>query len=527
MARPGDSIDRQNAVQSYILHLYSGRMTHRAVLAEADGGPAPALPATWTAAVQAASDPASAAVISVHGVISYGSLLRMSAAAVELLDSLGLPPGVAVPALLDAGPVAYALWIAGACSRRPIAPLAPRSTVPELLACVREDDAPVVLASPANQGVATGLATATGRRAVVVDGLPESARPLDLLGGDPDDVVGVLHTSGTTGLPKRVLLRQRPLAGRTVAYAAALGLTPGSVYASAASFHHAAGISLVAVALGTGVALTPMPSRFSVRGWRALEGLGVTHANVVPAMLDALLDAGALRQGGVLRTLLYGASRIEPELARRTLASLPDVELIQGYGQTEGGPHTLLTGADHRRAVADPTQAPLLLSCGRPAPGVRVRIVGAAEGAGDDGVGLVEVSSPYLFAAGPEGWLGSGDIGRLGEGGYLYLVGRSGDGIVRGGENVYPVEVERVLADHPAVRDAAVVGIPDDRLGHAVGALVVPADPGAPPDPDELRRHVRARLAGYKVPVVWQLVPELPRNPMGKLLRHRLPAMTT
>src|SRR4051794_20473724 len=431
-------------------------MTQRTVVAEVDGGPAPARPATWTAMVQAASDPAAPAVISVDGVVSYGSLLRMSAAAVELLDSLGLPPGAAVPALLDAGPVPYALWVAGACSRHPIAPLAPRSPVPELLACVTGDDAPVVLASPANEAVATALATATGRRAVVVDGLPESIRPLKLLGGDPDDVVGVLHTSGTTGRPKRVLLRQRPLAGRTVAYAAALGLTEGSVYASAASFHHGAGISLAAVALGTGVALTPMPSRFSVEGWRALEGLGVTHANVVPAMLKALLDAGALRPGGALRTLLYGASRIEPELVRRTLAALPGVELLQGYGQTEGGPHTLLTGADHRRAVADPARAHLLLSCGRPAPGVRVRIVEAADGAGADGVGEVQVSSPYLFAAGPDGWLGCGDLGRI-DGGHLYLVGRSGEGFVRGGENVYPVEVERVLVEHPAVRDAAVV----------------------------------------------------------------------
>src|SRR4051794_10975286 len=119
-------------------------MMHRTVLAEVDGGPAPVRPATWTAMVHAAGDPGSAAVIGVDGVISYGSLLRMSAAAAELLDSLGLPAGAAVPALLDAGPVAYSLWLAGACRRCPIAPLAPRSTVPELLACVREDDAPVV-----------------------------------------------------------------------------------------------------------------------------------------------------------------------------------------------------------------------------------------------------------------------------------------------------------------------------------------------------------------------------------------------
>jgi acyl-CoA synthetase (AMP-forming)/AMP-acid ligase II len=464
-------------------------------------------------------DPDSPVVVTADQVVSYGALLRMSATAGRLLSESGVPENAPVPALLDAGALAYALWIGGACSRRPLAPLAPRSTVAELTACLHEDDAPVVLASPANATVAEELAGATGRRAVVVvDRLEESAEPLDLEGRGPTDPVGVLHTSGTTGRPKRVVLRQQPLAARTVAYAAALGLGPESVYASAASFHHGAGISLLAVALGTGAATTPMPSRFSVDAWHALQGLSVTHVNVVPAMLQMLLDADALRAAGSLRTLLYGAARIEPELVRRTLAALPDVELIQGYGQTEGGPHTLLTGADHRRAATDADQAHLLLSCGRPAPGVRVRIVGDAEA-----VGSVEVSSPYLFAARPDGWLATGDLGRLDDDGYLYLVGRTGDGFVRGGENVYPAEIERVLVGHPAVRDAAVVGIPDVRLGQVVGALIVPADPAAPPGPDELRRYVRGFLAGYKVPVTWRLVPELPRGPMGKLLRHRLP----
>jgi len=396
--------------------------------------------------------------------------------------------------------------------------------VAELSRCLLAEDAPVVLADPVNREPAAALAAATGRRMVVVEGLA-AAGQLDHSPAGPDDVAGVLHTSGTTGLPKRVLVRQRPLAARAVAYAQALSLTPRSVYASAASFHHGAGVAMIAVALGTGAAIAPMPSRFTVAGWRALADLGVTHANVVPSMLQMLLDADAL-QVPSLRTLLYGASRIEPGLARATVAALPGVDLVQGYGQTEGGPHTVLSGADHRRAVADPAHASLLASCGRPAPGVRVRITADADADAPDGVGAVEVSSPYLFAAGPDGWLATGDLGRLDSAGYLHLVGRTGDGIVRGGENVYPAEVERVLLTHPAVRDAAVVGVPDARLGQTVGALIVASDPAAPPDVDELRRHVRAQLAGFKVPVVWELVSELPRHPMGKLLRHRLPPLS-
>jgi acyl-CoA synthetase (AMP-forming)/AMP-acid ligase II len=499
-------------------------MTMPLVIAEADGGAAPAAPSTWTAML-ASHDPASPVEIAAGGVVSYRSLLTMSAAADELLTEHRVAAGAPVPALLDAGATAYALWIAGACSRRPLAPLAPRSTVAELAACLRDDDARIVLAGPAHAAVAAELAAATGRRAVVVGRLPKASGQLDLTGGRPADPVGVLHTSGTTGRPKRVVLRQQPLAARTIAYATALGLTSGSVYASAASFHHGAGVALLAVALGSGAATTPLPSRFSVEAWRALEGLGVTHANVVPSMLQKLLDAGALTAGGTLRTLLYGASRIEADLVRRTLAALPDVDLIQGYGQTEGGPHTLLTGEDHRRAAADPRRAHVLLSCGRPAPGVRVRIVADPDEPAGDGVGRVEIASPYLFAARPDGWLSTGDLGRLDDEGYLHLVGRTGDGIVRGGENVYPAEIERVLLGHPAVRDVAVVGIPDERLGQAVGALVVPKDPAAPPDVDDLRRHIRALLAGYKVPVAWRMVPRLPRNPMGKLLRNQLPAV--
>jgi acyl-CoA synthetase (AMP-forming)/AMP-acid ligase II len=495
-------------------------MTPRRILAEAAGGPAPAAGPTWTSMV-AATDPAAPAVVAGQ-ITRYGELLGMAAAAGVLLDELGLPAESVVPALVDAGPTACALWIAGAATRRPLAPLSARSTVAELSRCLLAEDAPIVLADPPNREPAGALAAATGRRLVVVDGLARTGARLDHSLAGPDDVAGVLHTSGTTGVPKRVSVRQRPLAARAAAYAQALSLTPGSVYASAASFHHGAGVAMIAVALATGAALTPMPSRFSVAGWRALADLGVTHANVVPSMLQMLLDADAL-QVGRLRTLLYGASRIEPELARATMAALPGVDLVQGYGQTEGGPHAVLSGADHRRAVADPAHATLLTSCGRPAPGVRIRIVADADAG--DGVGAVEVSSPYLFAPGADGWLATGDLGRLDEAGYLHLVGRTGDGIVRGGENVHPAEVERVLLAHPAVRDAAVVGIPDARLGQAVGALIVALDPAAPPDVDELRRHVRAQLAGFKVPVAWRFVPELPRHPMGKLLRHQLPEL--
>ncbi|MGH9262643.1 MAG: class I adenylate-forming enzyme family protein, partial [Acidimicrobiales bacterium] len=127
-----------------------------------------------------------------------------------------------------------------------------------------------------------------------------------------------------------------------------------------------------------------------------------------------------------------------------------------------------------------------------------------------------------LLLVDDEGWLRTGDLGRLDDEDFLFLVGRRGDRIIRGGENVYPVEVEQVLEQHPGVQEAAVIGVPDRRWGEVVRAVIVPADPALLPDHDELRAHTRARVAGFKVPTEWAFVAALPRSANGKLLRRTL-----
>jgi acyl-CoA synthetase (AMP-forming)/AMP-acid ligase II len=127
-----------------------------------------------------------------------------------------------------------------------------------------------------------------------------------------------------------------------------------------------------------------------------------------------------------------------------------------------------------------------------------------------------------VFLPGPDGWLRTGDVGRFDDEGYLYLRGRLGEMIIRGGENVYPLEVERVLETHPKIGEAAVVGVDDRRWGQTIKAYVVPVDPADPPDPAELAAYCRDRLAAFKVPVDWELRTALPRNAAGKLLRHSL-----
>ena len=187
--------------------------------------------------------------------------------------------------------------------------------------------------------------------------------------------------------------------------------------------------------------------------------------------------------------LQYGASRIDPARSRRMLDALPGVDLAQIYGQTEGSPISVLTTGDHQRALAGDEW--LLASAGRAAPGVTLAI----HDADDAGIGEVWARADHLMKPDADGWLRTGDLGSVDEEGYLTLAGRKGDKIIRGGENVYPAEVEDVLRRHPGVADAAVVGVDDRRLGQLVAAYVVPTAADAPPDPEELRRGTHARCS--------------------------------
>ena len=291
-------------------------------------------------------------------------------------------------------------------------------------------------------------------------------------------------------------------------------LGPGSRYATASPFHHIAGFGNYAVALAAGAALVPVP-RFTVEAWKSVAAAGATHALTVPTVLELLLDAGVLGFD-TLRVLQYGASPIHPDTLRRTLAAIPHVRLVNIFGQTEGSPITCLTSEDHDRIVRDGADH-LLRSVGRAAPGVRLRI----EHPDAAGIGEVVAGAEHIFLADDDGWLRTGDLGCLDAEGYLVLVARKGDKIIRGGENVYPAEVEQVLEQHHSVREAAVVGAPDVHWGEVVRAYVVPAAED-PPDVEELRAHVRSRLAGFKVPTESRVIDELPRNASGKLLRRIL-----
>ncbi len=297
----------------------------------------------------------------------------------------------------------------------------------------------------------------------------------------PLEPAAILHTSGTSGQPKPVPYPQGRLALRTGVNAGLLGLGPGSIYATASPFHHIAGLGMLFVALGSGAALCPLP-RFTADSWAEVIGRGTTHALLVPSMVEQLLDQDRLVRGE-LRCLQYGASRIDPGTLRRLLAALPGLDLVQIYGQTEGSPITALTLDDHRRAADGDDR--LLATAGRAAPGVELTI----HAPDADGIGEVWARGAHLMKTDADGWVRTGDLGSLDAEGYLTLSGRTGEMIIRGGENVYPTQVEDVVRGLPGVADVAVVGIPDQRLGQVVVAFVVASDPDAPPSGRRVARR--------------------------------------
>jgi acyl-CoA synthetase (AMP-forming)/AMP-acid ligase II len=460
----------------------------------------------------AARDPDAGAVVDHDGAWSVAELHRRAAGAADWLDAAGFPAGRPVPALLGTTRDAFALLIAGAATDRPLAPLGPRLTAAEIASCLAGLGADRLVTAQAYREVADRAAALAGCKVQELPALPASDRSL------PRPAAGatafVLHTSGTSGVPKAVWARQDRMAARARVNTELVELGPTTVFTTASPFHHIAGLGLLAVALASESAVACFPE-FSIEAWQGLKALGVTHALVVPTMVEMLLAADAI-DIGTLRLLMYGGAPMHPETLRRTLATLPEVRFLQLFGQTEGSPICFLGPEAHQQAADGRVE--LLRSVGRPAPGVTLQVHEPDEA----GEGEIWARADHFFRTEEDGWLHSGDLGRIDEDGYVYLMGRRGDMIIRGGENVHPLEVEQVIAQHPGVREVAVLGVPDRRLGQTVHAVVVATDPDALPSEDELRAHVRAQLASFKTPSGWSFVDALPRNQQGKLLRRVL-----
>jgi acyl-CoA synthetase (AMP-forming)/AMP-acid ligase II len=349
----------------------------------------------------------------------------------------------------------------------------------------------------------------------------------------PEDCFLVLHTSGTTGWPKGAMLTQRSMTAHTRVVAPAYAMDEATVSIVATPLFHVGGTSWALGSMSTGgrtiIVREPVPG--ALLG--LIESRHVTHAYFAPAVIQALLADPAQARSALrsLEVLAYGGSPLPPPLLERTLTVLP-AALYSVYGMTETSGVLCKLGPDEHR---DQRRAYLRASAGRPLPGNQVRVVDPGTGTdvpsgevGEFWVRSQQVMAGYwnmpeatAEAITPGGWLRTGDAGRIDEAGYLYIEDRVKDMIITGGGHVYPAEVERVLSQHPDVADVAVIGVPDDKGSETVKAVVVPAE-GAAPEEAALIAFTRGRLAHYKSPTSVSIVPALPRNPTGKVLKRQL-----
>ncbi|MCE3551183.1 AMP-binding protein [Pseudonocardia sp. RS11V-5] len=346
----------------------------------------------------------------------------------------------------------------------------------------------------------------------------------------PGDPAQIQYTSGTTGFPKGALLHHRGVLNASRLVARGAGATDGAVWVNAMPMFHIGGGALTEIGtFSFGGTYVLMPAFDAGSLLELIETYRGTITLLVPTMLTAVLAHPDLptRDVSSLQTVMSGASFVPAELVIRTKETL-GCRFTIVFGQTEL--HGVIT-----QTALDDSPEDQSRTIGRPLPLVDVRIVAP----GTDEVvpigtrgeicargyqtmlGYFEQpdDTALVFS---DGWLRTGDLGTMDGRGYLTITGRLKDMIIRGGENIYPREVEDTLTAHPGVAEAAVVGVPDAEWGEQVGAVIVPVDHTTPPDPADLRAHCRARLAGFKAPSHWFIVDSLPTTPTGKVQKFVL-----
>ena len=345
----------------------------------------------------------------------------------------------------------------------------------------------------------------------------------------PDDAAQIQYTSGTTGSPKGALLHHRGLTNNARCSAELIGLAPCEVYAHAMPFFHTAGCGLATLGvLQRHATHAFLPAFEPGRLLELLEQEHATHMLGVPTMLIAMLEHPDLGRHNLsaLRVVASGGASVAPELVR-AIESRLGVNFAVVYGQTESSP--LITQTRLEDAPDDRAN-----TIGRPLPQIEVKIIdpGSSDIVAVGNVGELctrgyHVMRAYfdkpdatVAAIDSEGWLHTGDLATMDSRGYCRIVGRLKDMVIRGGENLFPAEIEAALIEHAAVTYAAVIGVPDRMMGEELAAFIRIA--GNAPRVDELRAHVRARLAGPKAPRYWVFLDEFPLTGSGKVQKFVL-----
>jgi O-succinylbenzoic acid--CoA ligase len=461
--------------------------------------------ATWSASDRlralAAAEPGAPAVIGPGAVLTWTALDGVADAAAARLVAAGRVGSGAVVAV-ETADVPWAIGaIVGVLRAGAVAaPLPARLTAAERGRAL-DVLAPALVLAPSDPAP-----SGPGVRAIP----PGAAATFD-----PEDAAVVVLTSGTSGRPKGVVLSHRAMAASVAAWMAVL--PPACGWLLAVGLAHVAGLGIAWRALEAGVPIRWVDPADGAAILTALTAdPRLSHVSLVPSQLERVLEAaGGAPAPARVRAVLLGGGPIPPDLVRRAVAV--GWPIVTTYGLSEAG-----------SGVSASTIADRDGTSGAALPGVRLEIADPDV----DGVGEIVVTTParcscYLGEprVGPDVPLRTGDLGRLDAHGRLTVVDRRTDRIVRGGENIDPAEVEAVLGGHAAIADAAVVGLPDPRLGHVPVAAVVPRAGAGVPDAAGLAAHVRVSLAPWKVPVAFRVLDALPRTAGGKLRRDAVRAL--
>jgi long-chain acyl-CoA synthetase len=460
-------------------------------------------------------------------VMTYAELDDASARIAARLRARGVAPGDRIGIMLPNVPqfavVYYGVLRAGAV----VVPMNVQLKQREVAFYLGDSGAQLVFAWHDCAPAALDGATEAGAEAIVVEpgelaAALRSTEPVaEVAARSGDDTAVILYTSGTTGRPKGAELTHSNL-GRNVEVATRLfSLEPGDVILGALPLFHSFGQTCglnAAVTTGGCLALVP---RFDPRAvLETIERHGVSVFEGVPTMYSALLNQPERDSFDVssLRVCVSGGAALPVEILRSFEESFGCI-VLEGYGLSETSPIASFNHPDRERKAG---------SIGTPIEGVEMKLLDTSDGVGEIAIRGHNVMKGYwqrpeatAEAIDPDGWFRTGDLARVDDDGYFFIVDRKKEMIIRGGYNVYPRELEEVLHEHPAVLEVAVVGIPHPALGEEVGAAVA-LKPGASATPDELRDWVKSQVAAYKYPRKVWLVDALPKGPTGKILKRAI-----
>ncbi|MFE0678104.1 long-chain-fatty-acid--CoA ligase [Streptomyces sp. NPDC058867] len=503
----------------------------------------PARPRTLvdTARLHAQRQPDTPAVLCEGRELTYRALHEESNRVAHALRAAGLEPGDRVAYLGKESEHYYEILFACAKTGTVLVPVNWRLTAPEVGHILQDSGTRLLFLEEEFRRIVDAMPTEPPGTVVTLDGGAgiaawKAAHPSDDTGAFEaarDTPIAQLYTSGTTGLPKGVVLAHRSFFAIADAMAEAgvdwIDWRPGDIALIGIPGFHIGGLWWATQNFNAGTTVVAMRAFAARQAVDLIRDLGITTACVVPAMLRMMLAEPGVdaKDFTTLRKTVYGGSPISEALLTESLAVL-DCEFAQIYGLTEtGNTAVCLPPAAHTPGT------PLMHAAGRPYPGVRVKVIddeGRELPAG--AVGEVCLATPahmveYWHLPDKtaetlvEGWIHTGDAGYVDTDGYLFIRDRIKDAILVAGENVYPAEIENVLEHHPEVAEAVIVGAPDERWGEYVHAFVVPAD-GASLTPRDLHTFLVPRLAAFKLPARYEFIDHVPRNPSGKILRREL-----